>query len=256
MAAMRDNVTTEWFDGPLGARVLREEAALARVALDDVFGFELLQVGAWGPAQHLLGGARTQHMTLVAPRPGPGVTLCGTLESLPFASDSIDAILLPHTLELVADPYAVLREAERVLCAEGCLMICGFNPLSGWGARQSFARHVQRRTFPPQTRRMLSERRLRDWMALLDFEVATVYGYLGVLPMTRRPRKLADGTVRQAEYRARPALTAGAYLLKARKRVQTLTLVRPRRRARHLALVPAAEATSQVGSSSQVESDS
>jgi SAM-dependent methyltransferase len=245
---LRDNATTEWFDGPLGARVLREETALARVALDDVFGFELLQVGTWGPAQHLLGGARTQHTTLLAPEMSPGVTLCAPLVSLPFASDSIDAIFLPHTLELVEDPYAVLREAGRVLCAEGCLMICGFNPFSGWGARRLFARHFRRPVFPPQTRRMLSERRLRDWMALLDFEVASVYGYLGPMPVTRRPRKLADGTVRQAEYRSRRALTAGAYLLKARKRVQTLTLVRPKRRSRQLVLVPAAEPTSQVGS--------
>jgi hypothetical protein len=97
-------------------------------------------------------------------------------------------------------------------------------------------------------RRMLSEIRLRDWMALLDFEVSNVYGYLSPIPATRRPRKLADGTVRQSEYQVRRALTAGAYLLKARKRVQTLTMVRPRRRARQLVLVPAAEATSQVGS--------
>jgi ubiquinone/menaquinone biosynthesis C-methylase UbiE len=81
--------------------------------------------------------------------------------------------LLPHTLELVEDPYAVLREAERVLCAEGCLMICGFNPFSGWGARRLFGHFFRRPAFPPQTRRMLAERRLRDWMALLDFEVAT-----------------------------------------------------------------------------------
>src|ERR1700730_9281675 len=137
---MRDNAAREGFEGPLGARVLREEAALARLALDDVFGFELLQVGTWGPSQHLLGGARTQHTTLLAPDLGPGVTLCAPLASLPFASDSIDAILLPHTLELVEDPYAVLREAERVLTAEGCLMICGFNPFSGWGARSMLGR--------------------------------------------------------------------------------------------------------------------
>jgi SAM-dependent methyltransferase len=245
--SLRDNAAAEWFDGPLGARVLREEAALARVALDDVFGFELLQLGTWGPSQHLLGGARTQHTTLLAPGLSQGVTLCAPLASLPFASDSIDAILLPHTLELVEDPYAVLREAERVLCAEGCLMICGFNPFSGWGARRLFSQYLRRRAFPPQTRRMLSERRLRDWMALLDFEVASVYGYLGPTTITRRPRKLADGTVRQAEYRSRRALTAGAYLLKARKRVQTLTLVRPRRRTRNLVLVPAAESTTKVG---------
>ena len=247
MHSTRDNSAVDWFAGPLGARVLREEAALVQVALDDVFGFELLQVGQWGPAQHLLGGARTQHTTLLAPTRAAGVTLCAPMASLPFASDSIDAILLPHTLELVEDPHAVLREAGRVLVAEGCLMICGFNPFSGWGARRLFSHYFRRPAFPPQMQRMLSETRLRDWMALLDFEVASVYGYLSPIPATRRPRKLADGT-RQAEYRTRRALTAGAYLLKARKRVQTLTLVRPKRRSRQLMLVPAAEATSKVGS--------
>lgn len=251
---MIDMAAAEWFAGPLGERVLREETALAQVALDDVFGFELLQVGTWGPSQHLLEGARTQHTTLLAPQLSAGVTLRAELASLPFASDSIDAMLLPHTLELVEDPYAVLREAGRVLCAEGCLMICGFNPFSGWGARRLFSRYLRRPAFPPQTRRMISERRLRDWMALLDFEVASIYGYLGPMPVTRRPRKLADGSMRQAEYRARRPLTAGAYLLKARKRVQTLTLVRPKRRARQLVLVPAAESTRSVGSN-KLQSD-
>ncbi len=248
MLVTPDNAAAEWFDDPLGARVVREETALAALALEDVFGFELLQVGAWGHAGHLLGSARTQHTALLAPHRSPGVTLCAPMTSLPFAADSIDAILLPHTLELVEDPYAVLREAERVLVAEGCLMICGFNPFSGWGARRLFAQALRRPVFPPRSRRMLSEARLRDWMALLDFEVCNVFGYLGGMPVTRRPRKLSDGTVRQAEYRPRRALTAGAYLLKARKRVQTLTLVRPKRRARQLVLVPAAEPTSAVGS--------
>jgi len=243
---------TDWFEGPLGTRVLREEAALAPLALDDVFGFELLQVGAWGPARHLLDGARTQHTTLVAPETSTGVTLCAPLDSLPFRSDSIDAIFLPHTLELVEDPYAVLREAERVLCAEGCLMICGFNPFSGWGVRRAFARHVGRPAFPPQTQRMLSERRLRDWVALLGFDVDSVYGYLGILPTKGRLPRASDAAARDAGVRAidarpRSAWTAGAYLLKARKRVKTMTLVRPRRRARQRVLVGAAEPTSKVG---------
>ena len=224
MESLRDTPAADWFEGPLGARVLREEAALAPLALDDVFGFELLQVGAWGPARHLLDGARTQHTTLLAPEMSSGVTLCAPLDSLPFRSDSIDAIFLPHTLELVDDPYAVLREAERVLCAEGCLMICGFNPFSGWGLRRTFAKYLRRPVFPPRTQRLLSERRLRDWVALLGFDVDSVYGYLG----------------------PRAAWAAGAYLLKARKRVQTMTLVRPRRRVRQRVLVGAAEPTSKV----------
>jgi SAM-dependent methyltransferase len=235
----RDPAAADWFEGLLGARVLREEAALAPLALDDVFGFELLQVGAWGPARHLLDGARTQHTTLVAPELGPGVTLCAPLDSLPFRSDSIDAIFLPHTLELTEDPYAVLREAERVLCAEGCLMICGFNPFSGWGVRRAFAKHLGRPAFPPQTQRMLSERRLRDWVALLGFDVDNVYGYLGLLPTNGRPHAI--------EKRPRAPWMTGAYLLKARKRVQTMTLVRPRRRVRQRVLVGAAEPTSKVG---------
>jgi SAM-dependent methyltransferase len=224
LESLRDTTAADWFEGPLGARVLREEAALAPLALDDVFGFELLQVGAWGPARHLLDGARTQHTTLLAPEMSSGVTLCAPPDSLPFRSDSIDAIFLPHTLELVDDPYAVLREAERVLCAEGCLMICGFNPFSGWGLRRAFAKYVRRPVFPPRTQRLLSERRLRDWVALLGFDVDSVYGYLG----------------------PRAAWAAGAYLLKARKRVQTMTLVRPRRRVRQRVLVGAAEPTSKV----------
>jgi SAM-dependent methyltransferase len=240
LESARDTSPANWFEGPLGTRVLREEAALAPLALDDVFGFELLQVGAWGPARHLLDGARTQHTILAAPQMSPGVTVCSPLDSLPFRSDSIDAIFLPHTLELVEDPYAVLREAERVLCADGCLMICGFNPFSGWGLRRAFARYVGRPAFPPQARRMLSERRLRDWVALLGFDVDSVYGYLGLLPTKGRLARAVD-------VRPRVALTAGAYLLKARKRVQTMTLVRPRWRARKRVLVGAAEPTSKVG---------
>src|SRR5271156_4628462 len=175
-----------WFEGPLGARVLREEAALAPLALDNVFGFELLQVGTWGPGRHLLDGARTQHTTLLAPELDAGVTLCAPLDTLPFRSDSIDAIFLPHTLELVEDPYAVLREAERVLTGEGCLMICGFNPWSGWGVRRTFSRYLKWPAFPPGTQRMLSERRLRDWVALLGFDVDSVLGYLSLLPLKGR----------------------------------------------------------------------
>jgi SAM-dependent methyltransferase len=236
LESVENGTVGDWFEGPLGARVLREEAVLATLALDTVFGFELLQMGAWGPACHLLAGARTQHTTLVAPEVSAGVTLCAPLETLPFRSDSIDAILLPHTLELVEDPYAVLREAERVLTGEGCLMICGFNPFSGWGARRLFGRYFGRPAFPPQTQRMLSERRLRDWVALLGFDVDSVHGYLGFLPLN-------GGT---GEVQPKRALRAGAYLLKARKRVSTLTLVRPRRRVRQRVLVGAPEPTNKV----------
>jgi SAM-dependent methyltransferase len=228
---------SDWFGAALGQAVLGQESLVVAQALDDVFGFEFLQLGAWGGGRALLAAARTPHATLAAPRTGGGVTLCAPLDLLPFASDSIDAILLPHTLELVEDPYAVLREAQRVLCADGCLIICGFNPYSGWGARRLFARAVRGTAFPPQTRRLLAEGRLRDWVAVLGFDVDEVSGYLSPFPFARAQARVAGN---------RSALLAGAYLLKARKRVQTLTPVRRKSRSRKPVLIGVPEPTSKV----------
>jgi len=229
----------DWFETPLGKRVMREESQVARAALEDVFGFDLLQIGHWGSEGFLLAAARTQHTTLVAENVVGGVSLCAQLDALPFASDSVDAVLMPHTLELVDDPYAVLREAERILRPEGTLMICGFNPWSGWGARRALARAIDWPAFPPGTQRMLSELRLRDWVALLGLDTGKVMGYLGLIPWSSSG-KPADG------YSAKPAIMCGAYLIKAQKRTQTLTMLRPKWRTRSRMLVPAAEPTTRV----------
>ena len=87
-------------------------------------------------------------------------------------------------------------------------MICGFNPFSGWGLRRAFAKYVGRPVFPPQTQRMLSERRLRDWVALLGFEVANVLA-ISALPMAGRAPNL-DAPPAETRYRRRPALRPGA----------------------------------------------
>ncbi len=52
---------------------------------------------------------------------------------LPIGSGSIDAVVLPHSLEIEPDPGAVLREAERVLVGEGQLIVLGFRPLEPVG---------------------------------------------------------------------------------------------------------------------------
>ena len=230
---------TNWFETPLGRHVLQAETRLAREALEDVFGFDLLQIGHWGRERFLLDAVRTQHATLVAEDSQLGVSLNAQLSALPFASDSIDAVLLPHTLELVDDPYAVLREAERILRPEGTLMICGFNPWSGWGLRRTLARAVGGPEFPPNIQRMISEMRLRDWVALLGLDVDKVMGYLGLIAW-------AGAGVPPPEHVTRPSIMSGAYFLKAHKRVQTLTMLRPKWRTRSRIRVGAAEPTTRV----------
>lgn len=221
----RDQALRAWWDGSLGRSLISAESELLAEALDDVFGWELLQIGAWGGARELLAGCRTRRQAIVAP-PGSLAAAADVLarpSQLPVGGDSVDAVLLPHTLEFAADPYAIVREVDRVLVGEGQLLVLGFRPWSLWGLR---ARAI-RSGFPPGMRRMLSERRLRDWLVLFGYEIVAVRRYLYCTPWSHGP-SAGEGNGRILRRGLVNPLPAGAFLLKARKRVYTLTPIRPR----------------------------
>jgi SAM-dependent methyltransferase len=205
----------------LGNAVLCAERAVLQEELGDVFGFELLQVGAWGGSQ-LAVAARTQHRRLIDPQASGNGAIRADYHALPIATGSVEAVLLPHTLEHAPHPHDLLREADRVLRGEGHLVICGFNPLSPWGLRHL----VGARRFPPVVSRLLTDHRVRDWLRLLGFETVGTRRYLFTPPW----QGLASGRV-PAWLEARgpqfAAPFAGAYLLKARKRVHAVTPIRP-----------------------------
>ena len=146
-------------------------------------------------------------------------------DSLAIASDSIDAVLLPHTLEYEPDPHEILREVGRILSGEGHLIVLGFRPLSSWGMRHLFARHG----FPPGIERLIGERRLRDWLKLLGFEIVDARRYLFALPWGAAASP--EGFFERAGESMWPLFASG-YMLKARKRVYALTPIRPRWRLR------------------------
>ena len=50
------------------------------------------------------------------------------LPQLPLLSGSVQTLLLPHGLELCAQPEELLRECFRVLLPNGKLVLSGFNP--------------------------------------------------------------------------------------------------------------------------------
>lgn len=217
----------DWHVSPLGTLLANHERHVVSQALEDVFGLQLLQIGAWGDPAHLLRAARTQRQAVIGIGTRGGTQVCSRATELAVASDAVDAVLLPHTLEFESDPYAVLREVDRILTGEGRLLILGFNPVGPWAVRHRLSADG----FPPGLARLVSERRLREWLALLGFEVAPVHRYLRQLPWAPHPpangASAADGADDSGW-----SLLASAYLLKARKRVYTLTPVRPRWRER------------------------
>jgi SAM-dependent methyltransferase len=226
-------VMQQWQHGPLARALIAAEAQLLATTFDDVFGQELLQLGNWGPGRELLAQSRIRRRTVLAERESEAISgdLVANLTHLPINTASVDAVLLPHTLEYAPDAYAVLREADRVLVAEGQLIVLGFRPASLWGVRSAACRDG----YPPGLRRRLSSSRLRDWLGLLSYEIVDVRPYLYHLP--RAPSGDADSAVSSMLHRGwfYPWPSA-AYLVKARKRVYTLTPIRPRLRERRKVL--------------------
>lgn len=207
-----------WFQGRTGAYLLRQERAMLNGILPTTFGFYLLQAGAWGPAHGLLQSSPIRSRVLLDAC-AADADLCAEPADLPLASDSVDAMLLPHTLEHSVDPHRVLRETERVLTGEGHLIVLGFHPWGAWGLRQQFG------PSPPWAGRCIRAGRLREWLAVLGFETLYVKNYLFRLPFAHEALLVKSG------FLDRWRLTAGAYMLVARKRVLCMTPLR-RQRAR------------------------
>jgi len=218
-----------WQSGALGRAVVAAETQLLAEVCDDVFGIELLQLGVWGPGRELVQSSRVRRQTLIATAATEGSKpdIIANPADLPIQTGSIDAVLLPHCLEIEPDPGAILREADRVLLGEGHLIALGFRPWSLWGLRAA----ASRAGFPPGFSRLLSERRLRDWLALLGYEVTAARHYLYGAPGEpgADTHHAALGMLRRGLFNPLPP---GGYLLKARKRVYAPTPLRLRRRER------------------------
>ena len=108
---------------------------------------------------------------------------------------------------------------------EGHVVILGFEPSGAWALRH----RLVSQGFPPGLAQHLSRGRLRDWLRLLGFDVVTARRFLHAPPLERLAR---GGLARGLEHvGAQMGGHLGSlYLIKARKRVYTLTPIRPKRR--------------------------
>jgi SAM-dependent methyltransferase len=161
---LKKSMLSDWLHTPQGRYVLEWEQAQLDNAVDDVFGFNAVQLGL--PEVDFL---RENRIPLKI-RTGlqKGSTVHATASQLPFASQSIDLLVLPHLLEFSEHPHQILREAERVLMPEGSIVISGFNPLSMWGMKRALYR---RRRDYPWCGRFIGLARLKDWLSLLGLEL-------------------------------------------------------------------------------------
>jgi SAM-dependent methyltransferase len=265
---------SDWLKTPAGCYVLQWEQTHLDTAVADLFGFHALQLGL--PELDALRNNRMPHRWVAIERPAasPGASVkpdppagaatdsahAGTatpartaialhcdFDALPFDSNSLDLVVLPHALETARDPHLALREVERVLVPEGRVVVVGFNPSSLWGLRQGLGRWrgyvtggKPNQLFLPRAGEFMRYRRLRDWLRLLSFEVEA--GRFGCYrpPVASQKWLSRFAWMERAGERWWPVFGA-AYFVVAVKRVRGMRLVglaRVQNAAAHAAPAP------------------
>ncbi|MEJ2508347.1 MAG: methyltransferase domain-containing protein [Gammaproteobacteria bacterium] len=208
-----------------------EEKDQIDAVLPDLFGYHLLQVGNHADVD-LLSASRIPHCVVMEQglevRARSERAVYGESEALPMACDSLDVLVLPHALEFSSAPHQVLREADRTLIPEGHLVLLGFNPWSLWMLWRFAARWRGR---VPWCGRFLSLARVKDWLALLGFDIVQTRTYFFRPPFQHAGLMHRLRFLERLGRRLWPIL-GGGYVLVARKRVATLTPIRPRWRPR------------------------
>lgn len=212
----------QWYQRPLGQHLVTAEMTALDAQLLNLFGYHLFIVDPpWETCD--LGNSRIPHHVTqrIISGESSGDRVMGDTETWPVLTDSLDAILLPHTLELANDPHQVLREADRCLIPDGHLVILGFNPFSLWGLRRLVSRRSQQM---PWESKFVSLYRIKDWLSLLGFDTLHSQYLFHRLPFQNM--KLFDKLKFPEANADKRMLTAGAYLLVARKRTTILTPVK------------------------------
>ncbi|GIL05000.1 MAG: class I SAM-dependent methyltransferase [Burkholderiaceae bacterium] len=253
---------SEFLRSPPGRYVLDWEQQQLDAAVADIFGYHALQLGlpeidALRENRMPLRFCASDRLLAAAARSGGGrVAVINRYEELPFATNSIDLVVMPHILEFAEEPHQVLREVDRVLVPEGQIVLTGFNPVSLWGLRQLMAR-LGMAPFLPREGQFIALPRIKDWMKLLSFEVSRGrYGCYS--PWARSEKWLARWRfMEKAGDRWWPVL-GSVYLVTAIKRVRGMRLVGPawkRQNALRPALAPARPIVTATGEAFSIRVD-
>ena len=213
------NTLTDWFATPQGEYLLACEQVFFDHSVADIFGYNALQLGL--PEHEFLRASRIP-LRAVAGN-GIGVQVRLDVNEFPFECGSLDLLLLPHVLEFNSHPHQILREVERVLRPEGHVIISGFNPRSLWGVRRTLGSRVGY----PWCGNFIALPRIKDWLALLGFEVVAGRFACYAPPLTN-PGWLKRFNFMEPAGDRWWAVCGGVYFLQAIKRVPGMRLIKPK----------------------------
>jgi len=241
---MVTNTLHGWFESPLGQYLLEKEHGYLDDVTPDIFGFHALQLGL--PQIDFLRESRIAHRVRVGGDGQPDIFAKG--HELPFATQSIDLVLLPHVFEFAPEPHAILREVDRIMMPEGHLVIVGFNPWSLWGLRGAIG---PGRNDHPWNGRFVSLPRVKDWLGLLGFDV-NAGRLIGYAPPFASPGWRRRFAFMEPAGDRWWAVGGAVYMMQAVKRVRGMRLITPAWQADAAREKRLAAATKRTGSASHL----
>ncbi len=161
-----------FYQSPRGRSLLTQEQVLIDSCVSKVFGFYLVQLGI-SSDQNILKKSRVNRNFVIdefKPNTLPHDFIQADLDYLPISKDSVDVVLLPHTLEAVKDPYHLLRQVDHMLVPEGHVLITGFNPLGCQILRHRLGQ--DRKHFKQAN--LVQEKRVIDWLNVLGYDIIKI----------------------------------------------------------------------------------
>ncbi|MCF1486379.1 class I SAM-dependent methyltransferase [Pseudomonas sp. AA27] len=154
------SLARDWFNGPLGQLMLKEEEKLLEEELRRFFGGYLVH---YGPCAEPPPNAPQVQRNVRLGAPLPGVEIVCEEQAWPLSEHAADVVVLQHGLDFSLSPHGLLREAASAVRPGGHLLIVGINPWSSWGLRHFFSQGALRKA------RCISASRVGDWLNLLGF---------------------------------------------------------------------------------------
>lgn len=226
LAFRQPHYPKSWQELPNGDLVLSAIDSALAPWWEKFFGYHLLKIGALSQEISTLNcPIKNQVSCCTTSNIGQGhASIVGELDDLPIQEHSVDVCLLSHALEFSLDPHHVIREANRVLIANGYLIITGFNPLSLAG----FNRFIPyRRAKQPWNEHFFSPMRVKDWLHLMGFEIlsderyihSNLVGKMSNHFLAKGWRKFASNYFNNF---------GSVYVIIAKKRVLPLTPIKPK----------------------------
>lgn len=159
-----------WYATPYGAALHAHIWQVLKIYLKRIPVQSFVPVGLPFASDKPMHASMGEQISLVMEHDTVDLDDLTLFDSLPLEADSQSCLVYHHLLDVLDDPYQLLREANRVLDDAGYLIVINFNPWSLYGLARIlrtplsyFSRSA------PWALKAYSQSRLLNWLRVLEF---------------------------------------------------------------------------------------